>query len=112
MSVSLKQSVPARDPEHFTCCVGYDPAHDSYFVYVAKVFKNGQNDGEEFDGHTVLWLGTRHREIDSVEDLAGQLQPFAELPEALYQTLRDLRLAHARPQVHKSSSSMSYLRSK
>src|SRR5207253_11067850 len=99
--MSNKLAVTPLDPERYTCCVGFDPAHDSYFVYVARIFKGDDSAGEGFDGHPVLWVGTKHQEIDSVEDLAVHLKPFAELPESLYQTLRDLRLSKARPKKHK-----------
>lgn len=92
-----KFDVAARDADRYVCSVGYDRAHDSYFVYVARRLK--EEDGRivaDYDGHPVLWRGIRHQEIDSVEDLARLLAPYAKLPSELSQPLRDLRLRAAR----------------
>jgi hypothetical protein len=90
--------VTPLNPLEHVCRVGYDPGVDSFFFCVSRPLVADQRSKAalkvvgENNGHVVEWQGTTPREIDSVEELAAKLTPWATLPRALYQTLRDDRL--------------------
>jgi hypothetical protein len=106
-----KFKVPAGNPEEHDCFVGYDAAHDSYFVYVAHYYVRGGR-ADKNAGHVILWAGIRHNEIDSVEELAVRLNPYAVLSEELFQPLRNVRLRTARPPQFSSLLGMADLKTK
>ena len=76
-----RHDVPARAPD-LTVVVGWDGPLQTFFAQVDR-----QIPGTE-ESKTVLWIGTRQREIADAAQLAAPLAPFAELTDCLLRQLR------------------------
>lgn len=78
-------------PEHsdiFEVAVGWDPGLDTYFV---QVFGTPDVSCEP---DVWLWLGTKFREILTIELLLAIAEPFAEVSAELSSQLEQDRTAH------------------
>ncbi|MDE1905785.1 MAG: hypothetical protein KGH75_04975 [Rhodospirillales bacterium] len=72
-----------RDARH-TIAVGWDNPLQTYFAQVSQPVED-----EDEEDPIILWIGAdRPGEILSVEDLASQLAPFADLAPELLAELR------------------------
>src|SRR4051794_25304675 len=76
-------TLPATDPNRFTCRVGWDNGVSSFFIYVARPLLT-RKDGRiepECDGHVIRWVGTGDGQIPTLEDLEREIEGYATLPE-------------------------------
>jgi hypothetical protein len=104
LMTETRYEVTAKFADKFVCFVGWDKANYSYFVYVARRLKHERGravagaDGFRYDGHTVLMHGAAGgSRVDTVEEVAELLKPYAMLPEDLYSRLREMRRSHSGP---------------
>lgn len=81
--------IPARD-QRLSVVVGWDNPLQSYFAQVAGPERDDENDNEE---PMLLWVGTKPREVVTVEDLAQHVAPFADLTFEVAEQLRADRAA-------------------
>lgn len=87
----------SKDPQRYACFVLWDAATESYMVYVCRTMKQEKGyivigeDGFKYDGNVVLLRGTSHKEIQTVEEAARILGPFADIPKDLYKPLLELK---------------------
>ena len=84
----MSQSV-FRVDDQTECMVGWDPPLQTFFGQVYKVDEEDERVEEDKDGNDgmILWVGTRHAEIQSVDDLARKLQFHVMLPENIRKEL-------------------------
>lgn len=72
-----RHEIEARDPAH-RVIAGWDPMQATYFAQVIDRAIEREGETDERDKF-VLWVGTRWREIGTLDALAGHLRPYAEL---------------------------------
>lgn len=96
--MSSRIEVTPKDPTQHVCYVGFDRLQDTYFVYVARplIQDKGRVVGNA-NGHTLFWKGTKRNEIETVEELATLIAPYATLAAETYHELRELRLRLTSP---------------
>jgi hypothetical protein len=104
--MSTHAVTPHKPLEH-VCHVGYDSAQDSFFFRVARPLVTDKSTGRivgDNDGHTIVWEGTTPQEIETVEQLAVRLRPYATLAAGMYQTLRDDRAREFRGESRQTAA--------
>ncbi len=77
--------------------IGWDRPLQTFFVHVTTTgtVPDIPDDGEVNDDRTILWLGTKPRELPYAADAIRIAKPFAVLPKDLGQTLEVDRLRTA-----------------
>ena len=65
------------------CMVGWDEPIQTFFGQVYAV----NDEGERIEDSTSLWVGTRIREILTVDTLVALLKPQVTIPDEIYREL-------------------------
>lgn len=97
--------LPSKDPDRFTCRVGYDSGTQSFYAYIARPLRltpYGYLDAEK-NGHVIKWVGTETGELPTIESLVAEINGFADLTEEVKTLLiSDQRRAANREMVVKA----------
>jgi hypothetical protein len=130
-----RHTIEAGEPAAFEIVIGYDPPLDSFFAQVINrevrarieraqeererayrdaltrgVEPDADRDEAEDEDYFTLWVGTTVGEVQTVEDLAEALAPYAVISPEMRETLRRDREREAHPPTRYQQLMRSLLR--